>query len=111
MLRSPHAHARIVSIDATAALAPEGDDAEVDLEGLTRFGSRFALIGSHSLKGDEGGPAPNRRRLIAFELGGTAPRFTLTRPVRYAKLIDDAQAFFATQPRAAMMLLMVPMPF
>jgi len=95
-LRAPGAP--VATIDATAALAPEGDDAEVDLEGLTRFGSRFALIGSHSLKGDEGDPAPNRRRLIAFELGGTAPRFTLTRPVRYAKLIDDAQAFFATQP-------------
>ena len=46
-LRTPGAP--IATIDATAALAPEGEDAEVDLEGLTRFGSRFALIGSHSL--------------------------------------------------------------
>ena len=77
-LRAPGAP--VATIDATAALAPEGADAEVDLEGLTRFGSRFALIGSHSLKGDDGDPAPSRRRLMAFELGGTAPRFTLTRP-------------------------------
>ena len=74
-LRAPGAP--VATIDATAALAPEGADAEVDLEGLTRFGSRFALIGSHSLKGDDGEPAPSRRRLIAFELSGTAPRFTL----------------------------------
>ena len=95
-LRTPGAPA--ATIDATAALAPEGADAEVDLEGLTRFGSRFALIGSHSLKGDDGKPAPSRRRLIAFELTGAAPRFTLADPARYTKLVDDAQAFFATQP-------------
>ena len=93
-LRTPGAP--VATIDATAALAPEGDDAEVDLEGLTRFGSRFALIGSHSLKGDDGTPAPSRRRLMAFALSGTAPRFTLdARPARYAKLVDDAQAFLA----------------
>ena len=95
-LRTPGAP--VAMIDATAALAPEGADAEIDLEGLTRFGSRFALIGSHSLKGDDGDPAPSRRRLMAFELSGTAPRFTLTKAVRYAKLSDDARAFFATQP-------------
>jgi hypothetical protein len=95
-LRTPGAP--VATIDATAALAPEGADAEVDLEGLTRFDSRFALIGSHSRKGDDGKPAPSRRRLIAFELSGTAPHFTLTHAARYTKLVDDAQAFFATQP-------------
>jgi hypothetical protein len=95
-LRTPGAP--VATIDATAALAPEAADAEVDLEGLTRFGSRFALIGSHSLKGDEGKPAPSRRRLIAFELTGTAPRFTLARSARYTALVADAQAFLATQP-------------
>jgi Protein of unknown function (DUF3616) len=95
-LRTPGAP--IATVDATAALAPEGEDAEVDLEGLTRFGSRFALIGSHSLKGDLGDPAPSRRRLIAFALSGTAPRFTLAQGARYSSLIADAQAFLATQP-------------
>ena len=95
-LRTPGAP--VATIDATKALAPEGADAEIDLEGLTRFGSRFALIGSHSLKGDDGKPAPSRRRLIAFELTGTAPKFTLASPVRYSKLVPDAQAFFGTQP-------------
>jgi hypothetical protein len=95
-LRTPGAP--VATIDATAALAPEGPDGEVDLEGLTRFGSRFALIGSHSLKGDDGKPAPSRRRLIAFELTGTAPRFTLAGSTRYTSLVADAQAFLATQP-------------
>jgi hypothetical protein len=95
-LRTPGAP--VATIDATKALAPESADAEVDLEGLTRFGSRFALIGSHSLKGDDGKAAPSRRRLIAFELTGTAPGVTLAKPVRYAKLVDDAQAFLTTQP-------------
>jgi Protein of unknown function (DUF3616) len=95
-LRTPGAP--VATIDATAALAPEAADAEVDLEGLTRFGSRFALIGSHSLKGDEGKPAPSRRRLVAFELSGTAPGFTLARPSRYTTLVPDAQAFFASRP-------------
>ena len=95
-LRTPGAP--VATIDATAALAPEGADAEVDLEGLTRFGSRFALIGSHSLKGDDGEPAPSRRRLIAFELSGSGAALHAGRPARYTKLVRDAQAFFGTQP-------------
>jgi hypothetical protein len=90
----------VKTIDATAALGPEGDDLEVDLEGLTRFGSRFALIGSHSRKGDKDGkgePAPSRRRLLAFELGA-GPGFPLGGGKRYVTLVEDAQAFLATQP-------------
>jgi hypothetical protein len=87
----------VKTIDATPALKPEGADLEVDLEGLTRFGSRFALIGSHSRKGDEAAPAPSRRRLLAFDLG-PAPGFGLTGGQLYAALVDDAQAFLATLP-------------
>ena len=82
----------------TAALAPDAADKEVDLEGLTRFGTRFALIGSHSRRGDEGKPAPSRRRLLAFELTGTAPAVGIASPKRYTTLVEDAQAFLATQP-------------
>lgn len=85
-------------IDVTAALAPDAADKEVDLEGLTRFGTRFALIGSHSRRGDEGKPAPSRRRLLAFELTGTAPGVGIASPKRYTTLVEDAQAALATQP-------------
>jgi uncharacterized protein DUF3616 len=95
-LRAPGAP--VETIDATAALAPKGLDAEVDLEGLTRFGSRFALIGSHSRKGDLGDPAPNRRRLLVFQLTGTPPHVALANGARYTGLVDDAQAFLAAQP-------------
>ena len=89
-LRTPGAP--VATIDATAALAPEGADAEVDLEGLTRFDSRFALIGSHSLKGDDGRAraepsTPPRLRADAGRRRGSR----WPTPARYTKLVDDAQ--------------------
>jgi hypothetical protein len=75
-------------VDVTAAL--QADD-EVDLEGLTRFGSRIVAVGSHSHT-KKAAPAPSRHRIIAIALAGTGPNPTLgavSRP--YQTLVGDAQ--------------------
>ncbi len=95
-LRSPGAPKS--TIDLTAGLAPDPAEPEVDLEGLTRFGPRLALIGSHSRRGDLAKEAPSRRRLLAFTLSGSAPAVTLGTTARYEKLVEQAQAFLAGLP-------------
>ena len=95
-LRSPGAPKS--TIDLTAGLASDPEEPEVDLEGLTRFGARLALIGSHSRRGDQAKPAPSRRRILAFTLSGTAPALALGTTTRYEKLVEQAQAFLATLP-------------
>lgn len=95
-LRSPGAPKS--TLDLTAALAPDQEEPEVDVEGLTRFGSRLALIGSHSRRGDQAKPAPSRRRLLSFTLSGTTPALTLGATARYEKLVEQAQAFLVARP-------------
>jgi hypothetical protein len=97
-LRAPGAPK--TAVDLTAALAPDTTEPEVDLEGLTRFGTRFALIGSHSRRGDPVKDAPSRRRILAFALAGTAPTLSLGQTARYEKLVEQAQAFLAGLPES-----------
>jgi hypothetical protein len=104
-LRSPGAPK--TTVDLTAALAPDTEEPEVDLEGLTRFGSRFALMGSHSRRGDQAKPAPSRRRILAFAVSGTAPALTLGKAARYEKLVEQAQAFLTTLPESDPLKMLV----
>jgi hypothetical protein len=88
----------IGSMAATDALKPEPNDGEVDLEGLTRFGSQFVTIGSHSRK-KKNPPleAPSRHRILAFNLSaGHIP--TIEPKGLYKDLIKDAQRALANLP-------------
>lgn len=65
---------------------------ESDFEGLARRGNRIYVIGSHS-NSAEGGNRPNRRRIAAFDLIGSAPDWSLSWVGRYDGLRSDLLAW------------------
>ena len=78
-----HPGGPIGTVPARDALKPEGNDSEVDLEGLTRFGAptQFVALGSHSRK-KKNPPleARSRHRILAFSLSSDQPSPTDRRP-------------------------------
>jgi hypothetical protein len=91
--------APIDRIPATEALKPEDSDGEVDLEGLTPFGTQFVTIGSHSRK-KKNPPlvAPSRHRLLAFSVTPAQPSLKIEARGLYKDLIVDAQRFLVGLP-------------
>lgn len=71
-----------------------GQPREVDFEAMTRRGARIIVIGSHG-NAASGALRPNRRRIAAVEIGGTAPDWTLSHVGRYDGLREDLLAWDA----------------
>ncbi|MEO5822246.1 MAG: DUF3616 domain-containing protein [Vicinamibacteraceae bacterium] len=98
--------AKLEGIDATPFLDAKGE--EVDLEGLTVFGSRYVAIGSHS-RNKEKVEAPTRHRILAFTLAPKAPpNQQIATSHLYSGLLIDAQkalkALPATSPLSGFLL-------
>jgi hypothetical protein len=69
-------------------LYEDGRPKEMDIEGVTRVGSRILWIGSGS-NAEWGDPHPNRNRLFGTDLAGTGTNAQLAFVGRYEHLKDD----------------------
>lgn len=69
-----------------------GQPRESDFEAMALVGTRVYVMGSHS-NSAEGANRPNRRRLAAFDLTGSAPDWTLSWVGRYDNLRDELLAW------------------